>query len=157
MAYTPNTWESGDVVTATKLNSLEQAVGELNMSYTPNNWSDGDVLSAAKMNALEQAVASGGGGGGGDFETAQVSVILGNDLYFEAYCSQTVDDMIPPTTSYSYSSNEPGTYTISIILYKGSANLGIDTNGSVSVSGNIFTVFEGELYSVYGDCTITIS
>ena len=32
------------------------------MSYTPDVWQNGDILTADKMNALEQAVASGGGG-----------------------------------------------------------------------------------------------
>lgn len=67
MSYTPTEWESTDVVTATRMNALEQAVGDMNMSYTPNTWSDGDILSADKMNALEQAVASGGGGSSDHF------------------------------------------------------------------------------------------
>ena len=67
MSYTPTEWESTDVVTATRLNALEQAVGDLNMSYTPNVWQNGDILTADKMNALEQAVASGGGGGSSDY------------------------------------------------------------------------------------------
>ena len=75
MSYTPTEWESTDVVTATRMNALEQAVGDMNMSYTPNVWSDGDILSAEKMNALEQAVASGGGGSS-DFSTAEVTVKL---------------------------------------------------------------------------------
>lgn len=76
MSYTPTQWESDDIVTASRMNALEQAVGEMNMSYTPNTWSDGDILTAAKMNALEQAVASGGGGGSSDFSTAEVTITL---------------------------------------------------------------------------------
>lgn len=30
------------------------------MSYTPTNWATGDVITAAKLNKLEQGVASGG-------------------------------------------------------------------------------------------------
>ena len=74
MSYTPTNWQPDDVVTAARMNSLETAVGELNMSYTPNTWVNGDVITAAKMNALEQAVAAGGGGGGGDFSTAEVVI-----------------------------------------------------------------------------------
>jgi hypothetical protein len=33
------------------------------MAYTPTNWKDGDIISAEKMNKLEQGVAEGGGGG----------------------------------------------------------------------------------------------
>ena len=32
------------------------------MAYTPTNWQDGDVITAEKMNKLEQGVAEGGGG-----------------------------------------------------------------------------------------------
>lgn len=74
MAYTPTEWESADIVTAVRMNSLESAVGDLDMSYTPNVWSDGDILTADKMNALEQAVASGGGGGGVDVRTLTITV-----------------------------------------------------------------------------------
>ena len=31
------------------------------MSYTPTNWATGDVITAAKLNKLEQGVASAGG------------------------------------------------------------------------------------------------
>ena len=31
------------------------------MSYTPHTWTSGEVVTAAKMNALEQGAASGGG------------------------------------------------------------------------------------------------
>lgn len=33
------------------------------MSYTPHEWETGDVITATKLNELEQAVASGGGTG----------------------------------------------------------------------------------------------
>lgn len=35
------------------------------MSYTPHTWQTGETVTAEKLNALEQGVASGGGGGGG--------------------------------------------------------------------------------------------
>lgn len=33
------------------------------MAYIPTNWKDGDIISAEKMNKLEQGVAESGGGG----------------------------------------------------------------------------------------------
>ena len=33
------------------------------MSYTPTNWQTGDIVTAEKLNKLENGVASGGGGG----------------------------------------------------------------------------------------------
>ena len=73
MSYTPTEWQPDDIVTAARMNTLETAVGEMNMSYTPNTWVNGDVITAAKMNALEQAVASGGGGSS-DFTIAEVTM-----------------------------------------------------------------------------------
>ena len=83
MAYTPHEWESGEVLTPAKLNTLTTAIGEMDMSYTPKTWHDGDILSAAEMNRIEEAVASGGGGGGGDFSTAEVTIIDNTDPNIE--------------------------------------------------------------------------
>lgn len=35
------------------------------MSYIPTEWQTGDIVTAEKLNKLEEGVASGGGGGGG--------------------------------------------------------------------------------------------
>ena len=40
------------------------------MGYTPNTWVVGDVITAEKMNALEQAVAEASQGGGGGVDAA---------------------------------------------------------------------------------------
>jgi len=145
MAYTPNTWESGDVVTASKLNSLEQAVGELNMSYTPNNWTDGDVLSAAKMNALEQAVASGGGGG--DFSTATLTTV--NQDYELLIPTLIIDPSYELEGSYSATE---GSSPHTVILYKGKAYLGL--SDVLSTSGAISLDSATGLYVITGDCTV---
>lgn len=141
--YTPTNWISDDVVSASRMNKLEQAIGELNMSYTPNIWKDGDVLTAAKMNALEQAVASGGGGGGSsDFSTATVT--LNQEAII--YGSFVRDGII-------YMDNNNYTSCTLVIGENGAA---IEVLGTVSsVSGDI-TGYDG-VYFVTGDCTITIS
>ena len=33
------------------------------MAYTPNTWATGDTITAAKLNNMEQGIASAGGGG----------------------------------------------------------------------------------------------
>jgi hypothetical protein len=40
------------------------------MSYTPNTWQTGDTITAAKLNNMEQGIANAGGGGGVLFVTA---------------------------------------------------------------------------------------
>ena len=165
MSYTPTEWESTDVVTATRMNSLEQAVGDINTSYTPNIWSDGDILSAEKMNALEQAVASGGGGSS-DFSTAEVTIInnANNSVDFNvplALEEGEYDDNSPALCCASNGYVDGGnTFAMKVVLYKGTGALALSSIDvpQVTLSGNIMPVFEDGLeYYITGDCTITIS
>lgn len=160
MSYTPTEWESTDVVTATRMNTLEQAVGDMNMSYTPNTWSDGDILSAEKMNALEQAVASGGGGSS-DFTTAEVTIIndSNNDnlSFYGSVCLEA--DALgegSPAMAYPYMMlPKSDTVTFNVALYKGTACLLFDDLSAISITGDIVEMFG--MLIVTGDCTITIS
>ena len=148
MSYTPTEWESTNVVTATRMNALEQAVGDMNMSYTPNTWSDGDILSADKMNALEQAVASGGGGSS-DFSTAQVTFDNSAGAQFMLPVILTL-----PSGGTSASSIDAASGEIQAILYKGNA-MGVILGGTVTVTGS--ATYRAPVLTVTGDCTITIS
>lgn len=160
MSYTPTEWESTDVVTATRMNALEQAVGDMNMSYTPNTWSDGDILSAEKMNALEQAVASGGGGSS-DFSTAKVTLSVSGNAGLFLPLAFTFD---PPIGSgvtdalYCPYLNQAGTFTVG--LYKGSCVLFRENQyfaSNVSVTGDCEYYSNEGIIIITGDCTITIS
>lgn len=157
MSYTPTEWEPTDVVTATRMNALEQAVGDMNMSYTPNTWSDGDILSAEKMNALEQAVASGGGGGSSDFSTAEVTIVdnIGDGVDIVLPVIFEANEMGEGAPAMVYCVQqvwESGTYRVP--LYKGS--LVVEIPYQIATSGDILNLW-GEIYSITGDCTITIS
>lgn len=161
MSYTPTEWEPTDVVTATRMNALEQAVGDMNMSYTPNTWSDGDILSAEKMNALEQAVASGGGGSS-DFSTAEATVTNGSSIPFSGNgCIVNDEDSIAIGDFYV-----EGDDVINLILYKGSSQISLYDSiykNTVALAGDVEgydDIFETNKYKgfiVTGDCTITIS
>ena len=157
MSYTPTEWEPTDVVTATRMNALEQAVGDMNMSYTPNTWSDGDILTADKMNALEQAVASGGGGSS-DFSTATVTGVSdsfskGAKVIGSFIFEDELGD-VPPTLECEVEIYDGD--AVMFALYKGSAIVQITSSYTISVSGNI-TDLEYNRYEITGDCTITIS
>ena len=160
MSYTPTEWESTDVVTATRMNALEQAVGEMNMSYTPNTWSDGDILSAEKMNALEQAVASGGGGGGSsDFSTANVTITNNSDANWQTQFASLENigvgehpDVIVCNTQ-GISAKTVNDFKI--IMYKNYTGLRSQSTTTVEVSGNAELI--GRVIAITGDCTITIS
>ena len=157
MAYTPHEWESGEVLTPAKLNTLTTAIGEMDMSYTPKTWHDGDILSAAEMNRIENAVASGGGGGGGDFSTATLTVSSAYtvDLYVPQLLEADTWGEGQPPFIYTYENSRGGTYEV--LLYKGAAYVGINCEyHSVNCSGDI-TDMGDNYFLITGDCTITIS
>lgn len=177
MSYTPTNWVATDVVTATRMNSLEQAVGEMNMSYTPHTWTDGDVLTATRMNALEQAVASGGGGG--DISTATVSVsfadnpnIIGLDsAYVTIYTDDggTAVEFYYSNNGYGLPFSELGTPTQLLIpVYDGyksdisqitflssDGSMLIDTSNSSVTSGS--AEIDGSLLNIWGDCVLNLA
>lgn len=156
MAYTPHEWESGEVLTPAKLNTLTTAIGEMDMSYTPKTWHDGDILSAAEMNRIEEAVASGGGGGGGDFSTAEVTIIDNTDPNIEHIFNNfiIIEDGELVTSVQTYGGVER---TKTIVLYDNYSHSWIETNDTITVTGDIeYDSDFGDLY-ITGDCTITIS
>lgn len=64
MSYTPNEWVTGNIITAQKLNHIEQGVdGMSTESYVPTEWVTGDVITAEKLNHIEQGIVNGSCGG----------------------------------------------------------------------------------------------
>ena len=71
------------------------------MSYTPHTWTVGDVITAERLNALEQGVASGGGGydaevyiyHSGNSADSYVGTIVSGDF---ATLSAMIADDTPP-------------------------------------------------------------
>lgn len=59
MAYTPNTWKDGDVITADKLNALEQGVGAAKDGATGATGAKGDPGTNGKDGATGPAGEAG--------------------------------------------------------------------------------------------------
>ena len=170
MAYTPTEWESADVVTAVRMNALENAVGDIDMSYTPNVWSDGDILTADKMNALEQAVASGGGGGSsGVITTAQVTLVANAGSGEVALLGGVQGNNEGFAFVYEFDgygglkgnagvlANSSNTFTAVLALDQESSS-GYSAwfevvGNNVQVTGN--ALYDDGLVGIFGDCTIT--
>ena len=153
MSYTPTEWESTDVVTAVRMNALENAVGDIDMSYTPNVWSDGDILTADKMNALEQAVASGGGGSS-DFSTAEVTITNNKNDTLAINVPMIVSE--DGFSALIIADNvDIGENQYTVPLYQGVAFImPLDDIGTPTITGDC----EYDDYLIVsGDCTITIS
>ena len=61
MAYTPNTWATGDTITAQKLNNMEQGIANAGVFYITATWDDsanGFVLDKTAAQ-IEAAYANG--------------------------------------------------------------------------------------------------
>ncbi len=61
MAYTPNTWATGDTITAAKLNNMEQGIANAGVFYITATWDDsanGWVLDKTAAQ-IEAAYANG--------------------------------------------------------------------------------------------------
>ena len=78
------------------------------MSYEPHTWTVGDVITAERLNALEQGVASGGGGGydaevyiyhGDNSSDQYVGTIVSGDF---ASLSAMIADDTPPNILVRY-------------------------------------------------------
>lgn len=160
MSYDKNTWASGDVITAAKLNSMESGIEEMSAEYVKQTWANGDVITAAKLNHMEDGIASGGGGGESDFSTATLHIVNSTGSSVRAYCPIVFDN---DGTTYAQTrlrtSEEEQDFTV--ILYgTNGAYLSFQDEGSFkyTISGDIESADqEYPDYWVTGDCTVTVT
>lgn len=86
------------------------------MAYTPTNWSTGDTITASDMNKLENAVANAGGGGGVFFTYTTTNFPSGTSspvLYF-CYIKKTGNTYsicTMPASGFFDFMNASGNYT----------------------------------------------
>lgn len=154
MSYTPTNWKSGDIVTAARLNNLEQGIGGINVGYTPHTWTDGDTLTAARMNAIEQAVSTTA-----DFSIATLTINLSSGDYFsgEFVFIDSNTNMLHSCDMLDASDRVAGDYQIPI--YKSGTIIYVwsSTNAIPTISGNITRNqnVNGQ-YIVTGNAAITV-
>lgn len=95
------------------------------MSYIPTEWQTGDIVTAEKLNKLEEGVASGGGGGGGLLEVVNPAsgvYTLGGMSYNDVralllqgiipIAHYTEDDHVFAEFSVFYNTKEDGIYGV---------------------------------------------
>ena len=68
MAYEKQTWQTGDIITANKMNYIENGIAEINeegedMGYEKQVWQTGDIITAEKLNHIQDGIAALDGGG----------------------------------------------------------------------------------------------
>ena len=143
--------ETVDITPKDRLETLLAKIAGESVSITPD-----DTLEYW----LNQIAENGGGGGGSsDFTTAEVTLITtGSSGQCSLRVANVLDD--PDTEYYSsageYSTPNEESTVLTVILYKGEAEL-LVTRGRVdSISGEITADFE-QLYVVTGNCTINVT
>lgn len=94
----------------------------------------------------------------GDFSVANVSVVVGQGAVGTLIVSQAVDKAGETSTSYGdVSFNEAGTYTLSVIMYKGHANCWLDLEGSIATVSGSMDLKQGVIIDIYGSGTIELT
>lgn len=127
-------------------------VDVLNVISAKYEGADNAVLNPEAIANIAAVADQIGGGGGGDSDFSTATVTINNTVENSSIgvlCSYIVNDDILSSDSVSY-----GTKQITMILYKGSAELSIDADEITSTSGDIEET-DDLTYSVTGDCTIT--
>lgn len=102
-------------------------------------------------------------GGSSDFSTAEVTVVNNYENAFMIHASSAMDnDEMHASVSDTDSSSIGNRTILQIILYKGNAVMRIGgfplgAKPTITTSGNIQYIEIANIYTITGDCTITIS
>lgn len=137
----------------------------MSSGYTPYTWQTGDTITAARLNALEQGVAAGGGSSEFSTATVTfVTNLSGKYAQIYGAIIDASSMMGYPTslTAITLADKEitnGDAYTV--VLYNGNAYAVVSAN-NITVSGNATAEEYDPEYSTWlititGDCTITIS
>lgn len=160
MGYEPTNWKTGDVITAEKLNKIEDGVGGSSMSYVKTEWKKGDVITAEKLNKLEEGVEEAQGSENA-FSTAEVTLVNNCNESINLYQDYA---RLPIFSSDSgetrlilgpsnLAANSERTFTV--VLYNDRFDWSpsmLTTKYSFSYEGNV-----DRYLVIYGDCKITFS
>lgn len=82
------------------------------MSYTPTEWKNGDIISAEKMNKIQEGIENlsmGGEGGGNEFVINRVSDETREGLYLDKSFSEILDAIRNGLTPVIYEDDGTGT------------------------------------------------
>ena len=143
MSYIKTEWETGDKITAVKLNNVESGIEGINVSYEKTTWETGDKITAEKLNNIETGIEEAGSS---DFSTANITVTADEPLI--ALGTFIVNDEMIPLLEMDTSG------TIQAVLYKGECHASYEGENTISVSGDI--TYSDNVFVITGDGTITV-
>lgn len=62
MAYQKQNWQTGQTITANKLNNIQTGVSDMNSEYIKHTWQTGQTITADKLNNIENGIELSSGG-----------------------------------------------------------------------------------------------
>lgn len=54
--YSKTTWQDNDIIQADNLNNIEQSINQINNEYTPHTWADNEEITAEKLNNINNSI-----------------------------------------------------------------------------------------------------
>ena len=54
--YSKTTWQDEDIIQADNLNNIEQSINQINDEYTPHTWVEGEEITAEKLNNINTSI-----------------------------------------------------------------------------------------------------
>lgn len=54
--YSKTTWQDNDIIQADNLNNIEQSINQINNEYTPHTWIDDEEITAEKLNNINTSI-----------------------------------------------------------------------------------------------------
>ena len=121
----------------------------------------GDTIYAAVRKALEDKGGGSGGGGSSDLSIAMVTITYEHDETDSdgGILLPIAEEAAPP---FILEESARGTkidftpdFPIQVILYKGKCTTDYLGTGTVTTSGNV--TYQNNVFTITGDCTITVS
>ena len=165
MSYISHTWKNADLITAERLNAIEQGVAEMSSGYTPHTWQNNEQITAEKMNHIENGIKNGSNGEFSIAEVTIIPIIEGGVEPTSVSVSCGFDDENFGFVAWDYLSSSP--WIANIVLYNGVSYINdvyadvysnqYGRHGNVPiVSGDISFDYETGQITVSGEGTLTI-
>ena len=147
MSYTKQTWASGDVVTAEKLNHIESGIESAAELPAVSAADNGDVLTVVEGVWGKAAPSGGGGGGGAFYVTFNGDNPVGNEgEYTNVVADHTLEEAVA-----AYNAGQP-------VIFR----MGGETDGETWTWGDALAYDDGGILSatlvvVYGSGETSLS
>lgn len=123
--------------------------------YTPTVWRTGDVITAEKLNKIEEGIANAEAGGESDLTTAILSLNNQSSVPVELHCPLAMEgeDGDPSLADHTYVLLPTNTAELNVILYKGACTLYVGEAPVAEITGDIIGNYGN--YLITGNASIS--